>query len=105
MRKLKCVLAAVLLSTAAFSQALLTNDVIVRMVKGSVSDDVIVTMVGDKVGQYSLTPNDLIALKQSGVSDKVIGAMVSRNAPAPTRITTTTASTPSPVAGPLVLHD
>jgi hypothetical protein len=111
MRKLKCVLVAVLLSAAAFSQALLTNEVIVRMVKAGVSDDVIVTMVGDKVGQYSLAPNDLIGLKQSGVSDKVIGAMVSRNAASPSRVapavTTTMAPPANPVApaGSLVLHD
>jgi len=63
-------------------------------------------MVGDKVGQYTLTPNDLIVLKQSGVSDRVVAAILSRNPPSSTRVTTTIAPT-NPVvrAGPLVLHD
>jgi hypothetical protein len=108
MRKAECYLAVVLSCTSALSQTLLTNEVIVRMVKAGVSDDVIVTMVGDKLGQYLLTPNDLIALKQSGVSDKILGAMVSRNGSSPTRgVTTTIGPMANPVApaGPLVLHD
>lgn len=108
MRKMECFLAVVLSCTTAFSQALLTNEVIIRMVKAGVSDDVVVTMVGDRLGQYSLTPNDLIALKQAGVSDKIIGAMVSRGAPptvsAPPPITPT--ANPAALSkAPLALHD
>ncbi len=97
MRKMECFLAAVLLSKAGLAQALLTNDVIVRMVKAGVSNDVIAAMVSEKPGQYSLSPGDLIVLRQAGVSDKIIGAMVSRGAPTSVSLAASN--------GPLVLHD
>jgi hypothetical protein len=97
MRKIECFLAVFLLSRAGLAQALLTNDVIVRMVKAGVSNDVIATMVSEKPGQYSLSPGDLIVLRQAGVSDKIIGAMISRAAPTTTSLTVSN--------GPLVLHD
>lgn len=98
MRKIQCLLVVVLVcASALFAQALLTNEVIIRMAKAGVNDDVIVTMVGDKAGQCPLGANDLIALKQAGVSDKVIGAMANRGA--------SSAAAPELVRGPLVLHD
>ena len=48
MRKMECLLAAALVCAAASAQAL-TNEVIVRMVKAGVSDEAIVTMVGDVI--------------------------------------------------------
>jgi hypothetical protein len=101
-------LVTILVSTAAFSQVLLTNEVIVRMVKAGVSDEVIATMVGDKVGQYSLTANDLIALKQAGVSNKIIGAMMSRGAPSATLVAPSappSMTSAAPSRASLVLHD
>jgi len=97
MIKKRGIWAVVFLSVGAFAQALLTNEVIVRMVKAGVSDDVIATMVSEKPGEYSLSASDLIALKQAGVSDKVIGAMVSRGASANAAFAAPNSS--------LVLHD
>ena len=42
-------------------------------------EDVIVGIVNNQPGQYSVTPDSLIALKQAGVSDKIIAAVVNRN--------------------------
>ena len=43
-------------------------------------EDVILSMISSQSGQYSLSTDNLIALKQAGASDKVIAAMVNRNA-------------------------
>jgi hypothetical protein len=102
MRKMECFLAAVLLSQAGlsqdvFAQSLLTNEAIVRMAKAGVSSDVIATLVYAKPGQYSVSMGDRVALRRAGVSDTIIGAMVSRSA---------TTAAPSAASGAgLILHD
>ncbi len=54
----------------------LNNDSIIRMVGAQLSDDVIVTTINASPGAYDTSPEGLIALKQAGVSDKVIAAIV-----------------------------
>ena len=66
------------------AQQTINNDVVIRMVKAGLADDVIVTTINASPGTYDTTANGLIALKQAGVSDKVIAAIVARNtAPGP----------------------
>jgi hypothetical protein len=60
----------------------LNNDAIIKMVKAQLSDDVIVTTINASPGAYDTSPDGLIALKQAGVSDKVIAALVAKSAPA-----------------------
>jgi hypothetical protein len=76
---------AVVLSTIctvlALAQTALTNDSVIKMVKAGLGDDVVVSMVKGQPGGYSTGPDDLIALKSAGVSDKVIAAMVARMSP------------------------
>lgn len=103
MKKMECLLAAVLFSKAGLAQALLTNEVVVRMVKAGVSNEVIATMVNEKPGQYSLTTTDLVALKQAGVSDNVIAAMIGHGGSASSPSGPSSNVPPSSV--PLVLHD
>jgi hypothetical protein len=93
MRKLFC--STILLSACAFAQSLLTNDVVLRML--NVSNEVILTMVSEKPSQFSLAAADLIVLKQAGVSDKIIEAMLSRGI-----VTSVSPAIPNPS---LVLHD
>src|SRR5689334_6374897 len=95
MRTLFC--GTILLCTCAFAQSLLTNEVVLQMVKAGVSNEVILTMVSEKPSQFSLAAADLIVLKQAGVSDKVIAAMLSLG-----RITSVSPAIPNPA---LVLHD
>lgn len=62
----------------ALSQEALTNDTIVKMVKAGLAETVILSMVSQQPGNYSTNVDDLIALKQAGVSDKVVSAMAAK---------------------------
>ena len=65
---------------AAVAQQTMNNDAVIKMVKAGLSDDLIVTTINSDPGKYDTSVNGLIALKQAGVSDKVVAAMVSKNA-------------------------
>jgi hypothetical protein len=59
------------------------NATILRMAKAGLGDDVILQTIRMQPGHYDTTPDDLIALKSAGLSDKVIAAMQAHGA-APT---------------------
>ena len=80
-----------LLCIALVAQSVLTNDAIVKMTKAGLSEDIIVSTVGSQPAKFSTSADDLIALKKAGVSDKVIGAMMTKGS-------ATAAPTPAPVA-------
>ncbi len=65
------------ISQAAWTRSaeMLTNDDLVRMTVSGLSDDVIITAVQTKGGRFDLSPDGLIALKASGVSDRVLSAV------------------------------
>ncbi|MBV8731802.1 MAG: hypothetical protein JO336_18495 [Acidobacteriia bacterium] len=67
----------VLLSIAG-AQDVLTNDSIVKMTKAGLGEGIVVTTIQNQPGKYSLGPDDLIKLKQQGVSDKAIAAMIAK---------------------------
>jgi hypothetical protein len=74
-----CLCIFVLLFTGLGSaQEPLTNEAIVKMVKASLSEDVIVSMVRTQPARYTVAPEQLIALKSAGVSDRIVAAMVDR---------------------------
>jgi hypothetical protein len=56
----------------------MTNDSVVRMAKAGLSDDLIVQTIGTQPGQYTTDADSLVALKQAGVSERVITAMVNK---------------------------
>ncbi len=58
----------------------LNNNSVIKMVRAGLSDDVIVATINANAGSYDTSPDALIALKQAGVSDKVIAAIVGRGA-------------------------
>jgi tetratricopeptide (TPR) repeat protein len=60
------------------AKAMLTNDSVVKLVKGGLSPDVVVRMIASQPAKFSLTPDDLLALKQAGVPDAVIAAMLDK---------------------------
>ena len=66
------------------------------MVKGGLSDAVIVQMIQNQPGNYTVTPDAMMSLKKEGVSDQVQAAMAAKGtggaAAAPTQ-TAATAST------------
>ena len=61
MKMLRLLFTFVLIAAA---QEILTNDSILKMVKGGLGDDLIITIVHNQPGRYSLTPDDLVKLKQ-----------------------------------------
>jgi hypothetical protein len=63
------------------AQQILNNDSVVKMAKAGLSDEIIVSTINASTGTYSTTPDDLIALKNAGIGEKVIAAIVSRNSP------------------------
>jgi len=59
-------------------QAKMTNDSVLRMAKAGLSDDLIVQTIGLQPGQYATDADSLVALKEAGLSDRVIQAMVNK---------------------------
>lgn len=59
---------------------LIGNDTIVKMTKAGLDDKVIVQTIQTQPGHYDTSPDDLIALKNAGVSQTVIAAMQARSA-------------------------
>jgi hypothetical protein len=62
----------------AAKQDVLTNQAIVELVKAKVGESVIVGMIRTLPTQFLLTKDAVIKLKQQGVSDKVLAAMVAK---------------------------
>jgi hypothetical protein len=69
-------------STPIRAQQPLNNDSIVKLAEAGLSDDLIIQSINSQPGNYSLGANDLIQLKQDGVSEKVISAMIARSSSA-----------------------
>lgn len=63
-------------STSAFE--LLTNDVVIALVRAGLGPEAIVAKIGATRGSFDTSTSSLIALKQAGVPDSVIAAMLSR---------------------------
>jgi hypothetical protein len=71
------VLAAILLG-----QQQLNNEAIVKLHKAGLDDDLIVDMINTRPGQYATGVDDIVALKQAGISKKVITAILTRSSSA-----------------------
>jgi hypothetical protein len=82
----------------ALAQTVLDNDGIVKMVKAGLGDDVIVSMIDAQPGNYTVTPDAMVQLKQDGVSDKVLSAMIAKFSSASASSAPETA--PSPGSAP-----
>ena len=83
MRSFALCLLALTVTVSHAQQAALNNDAVVKLAKSGVGDELVVATINAQPGNYSLTTDDMLALKKAGVSDKVIGAMIVKaNAPA-----------------------
>jgi tetratricopeptide (TPR) repeat protein len=91
--------AAVLLVAGAMAAEVLTNDAVVAMVKAGLGDDVIITKIRATPGRYDLTTQGIIALKNAGVSDRLIHVMLAAPASTPG------APTPAPPAAAQLERD
>jgi hypothetical protein len=54
---------------------LVDNDTIIRMHTAGLGDDLLIQTIQLQPGRYNTAPDDLIALKSAGLSDRVISAM------------------------------
>jgi hypothetical protein len=75
MKVLRLFLALAFLASA---QETLTNDSVAKMVKAGLGEGLIVSMVQNQSGKYTLTPDALVKLKEQGVPDKVLSAMLAK---------------------------
>lgn len=80
---------------SASAQLLNNNDSVIKMVKAGMSDGIIISTINSQPAHFSLSVNDLIALKQAGVSDQVMAAMIAKANPA---------ATPSALAGAISVN-
>lgn len=80
-------------SIGMLAQEALNNDAILKLVKAQLSDDVIVGLINQQPGQYSVGVNDVLAMKQAGISDKVLAAMIAKNSAGSTAPATNVALT------------
>lgn len=90
MKSFRWLLPAVFLLIAC-AQEILTNDSVVKMVKSGLGESLILTMVQSQPGKYTLSPDELIKLKQAGVSEKILAAMAAKASSG----TSTTAAAPT----------
>ena len=81
-------------AAVAIAQETLTNDSIVSMVKGGLSEAVVLARVRSGPANFDTSTNALLTLKRAGVSDRIIEAMVS----APKAGGATAAAPPAPAA-------
>lgn len=97
MKPIHALVATLLLSASALvaQQTALTNENIVKMAKAGLSEDVIAATVNASPGKYDTSPDGLVKLKTSGVSDKVITLLVQKNS-------TSTPAEGAPNAAPAV---
>jgi hypothetical protein len=72
-----------LVAAACLGQAALTNDAILKMTRAGLGEEIVISTIRAQPGTYTTAPDDLIALKTAGVSDKVIAAMIEKAAAAP----------------------
>ena len=82
---------------------LLDNESIIKMTKADLGDAIILQTVRSQPGDYRTGPDDLVALKNAGVSQAVIAAMLARNsglqeraAPAPIEVAPLSVNTDDP---------
>jgi outer membrane lipoprotein SlyB len=82
--------AVVAQANAQVAAMAVTNFDLVEMTRAGIGEDVIISTIRSRGGRFDLSPNGLIALKQNGVSDRVVmaaqsstpGAFVPAAAPA-----------------------
>jgi hypothetical protein len=68
-----------MLSTPAAAPKAMTNDSVIRMVKAGLGDDLIVQTIRTQPGQYNIDAEALLALKQAGLSNRVLEAMSNKS--------------------------
>jgi hypothetical protein len=60
------------------AQEPMNNDGVIRLVKSGMTEDLIISVIQQQPGMYGLGANDLAALKEASVSEKIIAAMLAK---------------------------
>jgi hypothetical protein len=76
MRALSFPIGCLVIALCAQAQETLSNDAVAKMVKAGLGEEIILSMIATQPGKYSTGAEAVVALKQNGVPDKVIAAMV-----------------------------
>jgi hypothetical protein len=66
-------------TAAPGTAATMNNDSVIRMAKAGLGDDLILQTINTQPGKYQTDSDSLVALKQAGVSDRVIAAMMNKS--------------------------
>lgn len=68
-----------LLFCIAFAQEPLTNASIKKLTQSGFTEDVILQLIRSQPGQFSVAPDDLVALRDAGISQRVLQAMIEQS--------------------------
>jgi hypothetical protein len=101
MRKAVIPLLLLFLGLQLPAQQALNNDAVIKLTKAGLSDDLIVSTINAQAGTYDTSADGLIALKVAGVSDRVVTAMVSKEAAAQAGAPAPPADAPIPPLQPM----
>jgi hypothetical protein len=69
------------LAAGVFAAEILTNEAVVTMVKSGLGEDLIVSKIKISQAQFDLSTNGILRLKNEGVGEAIIKAMVEASAP------------------------
>jgi hypothetical protein len=70
----------VLASTLCAAQQVMDNAAVMKLAGSGLSEDLIVQTITASAGHYDTSTDALIALKKAGITDKEVGAMLTKNA-------------------------
>jgi hypothetical protein len=84
MRPLLCLVMLGMFAIPAFAEDVLTNQDVVKMSSAGLGEELVIAKIKEAAHvDFRLEVDDLVALKQAGLSELVIHAMLDRNRPAP----------------------
>ncbi|MBL8230848.1 MAG: hypothetical protein JNL98_20305 [Bryobacterales bacterium] len=66
------------LAAAALAQETLNNESIIKLVKSGLGEELILNVIRQQPGNYSMGADDLVSMKAAGVSERIITAMLAR---------------------------
>jgi outer membrane lipoprotein SlyB len=75
----------------------MTNDDVIKMVKGGLGEATVIQAIEAAEAGFDTSPDGLVKLKQGGVSDNVIQRIIARKSSAPAAVAAPAAATAAPV--------
>jgi hypothetical protein len=72
------VLAGLSIACVMFAQTQMDNEGVIKLVRSGITEDMVISVIQQQPGAYSLGADDLVALKAAGISERVIAAMLAK---------------------------